>query len=134
MTIVSTSGPSDTERTITKEFTVNVQQAAATYDLCTASGDIYIKSAKVYIGTQILTLTSVSIQTNMTTATTIMSAIEGAVAGLTGDKMVTTAFVGPLFLSSGKKIQFTIVGSTSAQGTMKLALEYGRLAAGADLN
>lgn len=134
MTIINTSAPADTERTVTKEYTVNVQQAAATYDLCTATGgDIYIKSAKVYVGTATITLTSVAIQTNMTTATTIMSAVEGAVANLTGDKMIVTAFTGPLFLSSGKKIQFSIVGVTSAQGTMKLAVEYSRLSAGADL-
>lgn len=135
MTIIITSpGVSDTEKSICKEYTLNVQQAAATYDICTATGgDILIKNAKVYVGTATITLTSVSVQTNMTTSTVILSAVEGAVANLTGDKMIVAAFTGPLFLSSGKKLQFTIIGTTSAQGTMKLIVEYMRGSAGADL-
>lgn len=134
MTSVATSGGADTEKTIVKEFTVNVQQAAATYDLCTATGgDIYIKSAKVYVGTAVTTLTSVAIQTNMTTATNIMTSTEGGVANLTADKQIVTAFAGPSFLTSAKKIQFTIVGATTAVGTMKLVVEYMRCSNGADL-
>lgn len=124
----------DTEKTLAKSYSMNVQQAAATYDIATATGgDIYIKSAKVYVGTAVITLTSVSIQTNMTTAVVIMSAVEGAVANLTGDKNITIAFATPFILPSTKKLQFTIVGVTSGQGTMKLIVEYMRCAAGADL-
>lgn len=134
MTTIVTSGPADNEKTVAKEFSINPVQAAATYDVCTATGgDIYIRSAKVYVGTAVTNLTSLSIQTNSTTVFSIMTSTEGLLAGLTADKQITTAFAGSLFIASSKKIQFTIIGTTPGAGTMKLVVEYMRLSAGADL-
>lgn len=134
MTQIFTADVPANERTIAKEFALNVLQAAATYDICTATGgDIYIKSAKVYVGTAITNLTSLSVQTNSTTAFNIMTSTEGLLAGLTADKMITTVFAGPLMLASGKKIQFTIVGTTPGAGTCKLVVEYMRCIPGCDL-
>lgn len=134
MTAVTTSGAADNEKVVVKEFSLNAIQAAATYDLATATGgDIYIKSAKVYVGTAVTNLTSLSIQTNSTTVFSIMTSTEGLLAGLTADKMVTTVFSGPLFLASTKKIQYTIAGTTPGAGTVKLVVEFMRCAPGADL-
>lgn len=127
-------GPTpDTALTKTAYLTVNVQQAAATYDLATVSGGpILVTLAIPYVGAAVTTLTSVAIQTNTTTVVQILSAVNGAVANLTADKTMapfTTQFV----IQSGKKIQFTIVGATTAVGTMFLAVSYQPLAAGASL-
>jgi len=126
-------GTLDTEKVIVKTFTLNPVQNAGTYDIATAtSGDIWIRAAKVYTGTAITGLTSIAIQTNMTSPTSLMTSTEGLLAGLTADKVITTAFSGPTLLSSTKKLQYTIVGTGSA-GTMKLVVEYMKTVAGADL-
>lgn len=114
-----------------KLFTVNLNQAGSTYDLCTASGDAVFRVVGLFSGTAAGGLTSVSIQTNNTTATEILSAVEGAVAGLTGGKNIVNTFGSEkcLVLADTKKIQYTITGTGNA-GTIKVFLEilYGDLA------
>lgn len=118
-------------------FTANLAQAAGTYDLATASGDMVINLADiaVYVATAGATFTSVSIQTNQTNATTIMSSGEGAVANLTAQKNVVRAIAGcqSIVLKSGQKIQFTIAGSTGT-GSLNVAIPYMPLSAGAVLS
>lgn len=107
-----------------KEFTANLAQAANTYDLCTASGGgVYIRNISVYVATAGATFTSVSIQTNQTNATTLMSAVEGAVANLTAQKVVVLALARPVYLASGQKLQYTIVGSTGT-GSLTVGCEF----------
>lgn len=134
MTSVVTSVIADNEKTVIKEWSLNAQQVAGTYTIATATGgDIYIKSAKVYVGTAITTLTSMQIKTSSATSVNLMSAVEGAVAGLIADTMLVTAFTGPLILASGKLIQMVLVGSTGAGGPATLVVEYMRSKPGADL-
>lgn len=116
------------------EKAVNNAQAAGTYDLFTATGDVLVEVNRYYQITAGATFTSLSIQTNDTTPFVIMSAAEGAVANLTAQKDVTTAnTIAPFLLQSGKKIQMTIVGATGT-GTGMLALQYTPVTTGAYLS
>jgi anti-anti-sigma regulatory factor len=118
-------------------FTANLAQAAATYDLCTASGgDILLDISRlaIYVATAGATLTSVSIQSNQTNITTILSAVEGAVANLIAQKNLVRVIpvIGGLLLKSGQKLQYTIVGATGT-GSLNVAIPFMSLTAGATL-
>lgn len=118
-----------------KVFTLNLGQAAGTYDLatCNAVGGVVIRDVQLYETVVGATFTSVSIQTNDTTAVTILTAGEGAVANLTAGKNIAKAFTGPTYLHTSKKIQYTIAGSTGS-GTMLAIIRYQPSVAGADLS
>lgn len=113
--------------TVIKQFTANLAQAAATYDLCTATGDVLIDLQRlaIYVATAGAVLTSVSIQTNQTNNTIILSAIEGAVANLIAQKNVVRAIpvIGGLLLANGQKLQYTIVGATGT-GSLTVAVPF----------
>ena len=97
---------------VLKAFTANLAQAAATYDLATATGgDVILEWAIVYVTTAGATFTSVSIQSNDTTPVTILSAAEGAVANVTVGKNLKL-FSSAAFIASGKKLQYSIIGVT----------------------
>lgn len=120
------------------QFTANLAQAAATYDLCTAGGGgvtIDIGRIAMYVATAGATLTSVSIQTNQTNATIILSAVEGAVANLIAQKNLVRAIpvVGNVYLASGQKLQFTLVGTTGT-GSLLITIPYYPAVAGARLS
>lgn len=118
-----------------QEFTANLAQAAATYDLCTANGDVLILRMGIYIATAGATFTSVSLQTNQSTPFTFLAASEGTVANLAAaQKSVPLSWnqVDPVALKNGQKIQYTIVGSTGT-GSLKVALSYLPVTAGAFL-
>lgn len=122
----------DTEKNKTVALTLNLAQAAATYDAGTVSGgSIMLLEAVAYVSVVGATFDSVSIQTNNTTAVEILSAAEGAVANITADKNLKV-FTTKTVIPSGKKIQFTIVGSTGT-GTIILYVRYQPLANGAVL-
>lgn len=121
----------------TLRFTANLAQAAATYDLCTASGgDVLIDPTKLafYMATAGATFTSVSVQTNQTNATTLLTAGEGAVANLTAQRNVPHALPTSqgVLLKSGQKLQYTIVGATGT-GSMQCAIPFLAVDAGATL-
>lgn len=120
-----------------KSFTANLAQAAATYDLCTVSGgdvliDLY--ALGIYVATAGATLTSVSIQSNQTNATIVLSAIEGAVANLLAQKNLVRAIpiIGSLVLASGQKLQYTIVGATGT-GALTVTVPFMALTSGATI-
>ena len=79
----------------------------------------------MYVATAGATLTSVSIQSNQTNVTTILSAVEGAVANLIAQKNLVRAIpvIGGLFLKSGEKLQYTIVGVTGT-GSLTVSIPY----------
>lgn len=99
-----------------KSATANLAQAAGTYDLVTAVGDVLIDTSKVamYMATVGATFTSVSIQSNQTSVVTVLTALEGAVANLTAQKQIVHVFPtnSVLHLASGQKLQYTIIGAT----------------------
>ena len=106
----SSWGPGNPD--VVRTFSANLAQAAATYDLATATGgDVWLAEAIVYVTTAGATFTSVSIQSNDTTPVTILSAAEGAVANVTVGKNLKL-FSSAAFIASGKKLQYTIVGVT----------------------
>lgn len=130
MPITTSDGPSAS----TKKFTANLAQAAATYDLATATGgDILIEAVAIYVATAGATFTSTKIHTNQTNDTNLMTVVEGAVANLVAQKVVPIAGANsPVFLASGQKIQYTIAGATGT-GSLTVALRYRSLDSGASL-
>ena len=125
----------DTSLLQAKVFTLSLAQAAATYDLATvnAVGGILIHDVSIYCATVGLTFTSVSIQTNDTTAVVILSAVEGAVANLTAGKNIAKAFTGPTYLHTSKKLQYSIIGATGT-GSLLVIVRFMPTVSGANLS
>jgi len=125
----------DTTQHKIKTFTANLAQAAATYDLAqvNAIGGVKIIDIQIYTLVAGATFTSVSIQTNDTTAVNILTAAEGAVANLTVGKNIAKAFTGPTYLHTSKKIQFTIAGATGT-GSLLVVVTYHPTVSGADIS
>lgn len=122
-------------RPTAQEFTANLAQAAGTYDLCTASGDVLINEYDLAVLCTVVgaTFTSVSIQSDQTTPEVLLSSAEGAVANLTASKNIVRAVArGSFILRSGNKIQYTIAGSTGT-GTLVVGIPYTPLTVGASI-
>lgn len=116
--------------TVAKKFTFSTNQAAGTYDICSATGgDVYVLNYSIKTGTAVGGLTSASIQTNNTTPLSLLAST--LLASLTGDKILAQSGSGFL-LESGKKIQGTIIGVGNA-GTVIVAITYVPIDAGASL-
>lgn len=118
----------------TKVFTANLAQAASTYTLatCNASGGVIILGMEIYCSVAGATFTSVSIQTNDTTAVEFLSSTEGGVANLTAGKNIVKAWVPTTYLHTSKLIRYTIDGSTGT-GTLLVVIRYQPTVAGADI-
>lgn len=113
-----------------KSGAFNVAQNAGTYDLLTASGDVYIEILAAYVKVAGAGFTSCSIATNHTVPKNIVAST--LVASVTLDlsmSLVTTGFL----LPSGKKIQGTIVGTGSA-GEIDVIVRWAPVTTGAVLN
>lgn len=120
----------DTEKAKSTILTLNLAQAAGTYDAGTVSGGaIMIMDAVAYVTVVGATFTSVSIQTNTSTPVELMSAAEGGVANVTANKNLKV-FTTRTIIPSGSKIQYTIAGATGT-GTIQLHLRYQPMANGA---
>lgn len=117
-----------------QEFSANLGQAAATYDLVTASGDVMITKIVLYLTVAGVGLASVALATNQTVPFAILSAADGAVANLLLGKVLPTTWTQgqPFVLRSGQKIQYAIVGAGAA-GTMKVDVTYLPVTAGATI-
>ena len=120
-----------------KSCTADLSQGAGTYDLCTAvGGDIWInlKDLNIYCSQPATLLTSVSIQTNQTSPTVIMTSTEGLLANLLSQKNIVHAVpsVGLLMLKEGQKIRYTIVGVTGT-GSLTVSIPYLGQTSGASL-
>jgi hypothetical protein len=121
------------------EFNLDFTQAAgASYDACTASGDIMVLTCNVYIeipgGGD---LTSVSIQSTHTTPQVVMTAGEGITANLLAQSFPAAAcqaWVAPWTLRSGHKIQYTITAAGAAHtGSGKFLIRWAPISAGGQL-
>lgn len=92
-------------------FTVNTNQNAGTYDLCTATGgDVWVEVSNAYISVAGAGFTTVAIQTNHSTPKSIIAAL--AVVGATLD-LSATVVTSSFYLPVGKKVQYTLVGNGS---------------------
>lgn len=128
---VSPSQPLDTSVTKAAVFAIDpvkVGGVGTSYDLAVVSGGaILVTSATAYVGTSVTGLTTLAVSTNNTIPVVLLTAT--AAASLTGD-LNLTPFTTRLYLASGKKIQYTVIGTGTA-GTMFLAVEYRPLTVGA---
>lgn len=98
-----------------KYNTVDLIKVAGTYDIVTSTNDVLIEEIALYVITAGVDFTSVSIQTNQTNATEILSAADGAVANIVIQKNIPTTLTRyPFVLRNGQKIQYTLIGNGTA--------------------
>ena len=116
-----------------RSFTVSLNRAAGTYDICQAAGVVQILRVVPHEVTAAAGLTSVSLQSNATTPQEYLSAAEGAVANLTADKTIVNANreVRHTLLAT-RKLQATIVG-TGSDGVMLVPVHFVPLSEDANL-
>jgi hypothetical protein len=109
-------------KSIVLPTTFDLQQAAATYDLYTATGgSVHVENFTFTMPsspdvTDDATITSISIQTDTDTVVTLLSAANGAKANLIADTVFT--YSTPFSLPVGKKIQLTIAGGAADASTV----------------
>lgn len=104
------------ENSVVQPGTIDLHNAAATYDLFTATGgSVHVESFSLTLPNKDLTddaaLTGITVQTDTTTVVTLIASAAGLKANLTANKVFT--FNTPFALPVGKKIQLTIVGGTA---------------------
>jgi hypothetical protein len=118
-----------------KEFTLDMAQAADTYDICEAHGNILIKDYSVYVHTAGTTFTSCRICTDNTIKHDFMTAAEGnrgSYLAAVGDVASLGRRGVPHLLVNGKKIQFIMEGSTGV-GSLRFTIIYRKMTHGAFL-
>ena len=116
-----------------KEFTLNLAQAAASYAVFRAPGDILVEDYNIYVSTAGTDFDSVAIATNDTVPFYLLTADEGVMTNITEGNQVLSANVRRTFrLSTGKRVDFTLVGATGT-GALKLTVKYRPISAGAYL-
>lgn len=121
-----------------KATTIDLQQAAATYDLVTGtSQDVLIESlvlrCPVNCADDVGAFTGISIQTDDTTAQEFISQANGGKAVLTAQSQL--AWTGAILLKVGKKIQLTIYGEPADEATVcDVIAEYRAVAGGGYLS
>jgi hypothetical protein len=121
------------------EFNLDFTQVAgASYDVCTAVGDVMLLGCGVYVAVAGGgDLTSISLQTTATTPLVLMTAGEGAVASLLAQShpaAACQAWTAPWTLRSGHKVQITITAAGAAHtGSGKLLVRWAPISAGATL-
>ena len=98
-----------------KIFTLNLGQAANTYDISTATGGDVICAPSLfswYVDTSGTLFTSVSVQTDTANPTVILTAAEGALANIKIGINLKPAWQQPFIIRSGGKLRFTMIGTT----------------------
>lgn len=134
LTNTSTTGVGRTQIATT---TIDLEQAAASYDLFTGTTqDVILKSLIFQMpnvdASDDCALTSISIQTDDVTAGTIIDSTTGAVANLTAEAQL--AWTGALKITVASKIQLTIGGGTADEATVcNIIAEYEAITAGGTL-
>ncbi|GAI60094.1 unnamed protein product [marine sediment metagenome] len=101
--------------------TIDLQQAAATYDLFTGTTqDVVVEKLLIRLPnvdvSDDVTITSISIQTNDTTAQVFISAADGVKVNLTAEAQL--GYTGVVMVKVGKKIQLTIAGGAADEATV----------------
>jgi len=110
------------EGSVVQPGTIDLQQAASTYDLFVATGgSVYVEYFKITMPaspdvTNDATITSISVVTDTTTVITLLSAAAGAKANLVAGTVF--AYATPFALPVGKKIRLTIAGGAADASTV----------------
>ena len=97
--------------------TIDLNQAAASYDLFTGTTQVVILESlniKMPTGAAGGALTSISIQTDDATPGVIINSTDGAVANLTSE--ADLGWTGTLYITVGTKIRLTIAGGAHGAG------------------
>jgi hypothetical protein len=116
---------------LTKEATLDLSYPADSYDALAASGgDILVEAISFYVETAGATITSVSVKTDQTSVTIVLTSAEGAVANLVSQKNLDFAFgTFPFRLSNGQVLQYTIDGA-SGSGSISMSVCYRPVTSG----
>lgn len=120
--------PSAGTRLVNTNF--STVRSAGTYDILTATGDVFILDYEIKTGAASTGLTSLTVQSNNTTPLVMLSS--KLLAALTGDKSLISSGTGFL-LENTKRIQSTIVGTGTGTGTLIVTATYVPVTAGATL-
>ena len=110
------------ENSVVQPGTIELQQAANTYDLFTATGgSVYVEYFKITMPaapdvTNDVNITSIAVVTDTTTVITLLSAAAGAKANLIANTVFSYAT--PFALPVGKKIRLTIAGGAADASTV----------------
>jgi hypothetical protein len=110
------------ENSVVQPGTIDLQQAASTYDLFTATGgSVYVEYFKITMPaspdvTNDATITSIAVVTDTTTVITLLSAAAGAKANLVANTVFSYAT--PFALPVTKKIRLTIAGGAADAPTV----------------
>ncbi len=115
--ITTATGPLVMGRAQMVATTIDLNQAAASYDLFTGATQVVILESlniKMPTGAAGGALTSISIQTDDATPGVIINSTDGAVANLTSE--TDLGWTGTLYITVGTKIQLTIGGGAHGAG------------------
>jgi len=133
-TVVTAADPKVMGRLQVATTTIDLQQAADTYDLFIGTTQdvvverLLIRLPNVDVSDDV-TITSISIQTNDTTAQVFISAADGAKVNLTAEAQL--GYTGVIMIKVGKKIQLTIAGGAADEATVcDVIAEYRAVVAG----
>jgi hypothetical protein len=116
-----------------KATTIDLQQAAGTYDLFTGMAqDVVVEKLLIRLPDVDVSddgaLTSISIQTDDTTPQVFISDTTGAVGELTAENQL--GYTGVIMIKVGKKIQLTIAGGAADEATVCDVIAVYRAVAG----
>ena len=125
-------------RSIVLPTTIDLNQAAAAYDLYTATtSTVYVERFSLTMPsspdvTDDATITSIAIATDTTTVIELLTAAAGAKANLIANTVFS--YTTPFALPVGNKIQLTIGGGAADAGTVcTVSVRYQAVSAGAYL-
>jgi hypothetical protein len=110
------------ENSVVQPGSIDLNQAANTYDLFTATGgSVYVEYFSITMPatpdvTNDATITSIAVVTDTTTVLTLLSAAAGAKANLVANTVFSYAL--PFTLPVGKKIRLTIAGGAADGATV----------------
>jgi hypothetical protein len=109
------------EDSVVQPGTINLQQAASTYDLFTATGgSVYVEYFSITLPNvncaDDATITSISVVTDTTTVITLLTTTQGAKANLTAN--ASFSYATPFSLPVGKKLRLIIAGGASDASTL----------------
>lgn len=119
---------------ITKTTTIDLQQAAGTYDLFTGMAQEVVVKSLLFVLPNVdvsddANITGISIQTDDVTPQVFIGAIDGVKANLMAEGQL--AWIGAIAIKVGTKIQLTIYGGAADAATVcGVTVEYRAVVSG----